>query len=70
LNFGEFYKKTTNFFEFSFLVYNFNCKFTRRIRPTYLPVRMKFRIPDLHMRIPVPAVYMHISYHALEEDTS
>jgi hypothetical protein len=67
LNFGEFYKKTTNFFECSFLLYSFNYNISRRSRPTYLPVRMRFRIPDLHLRIHVPALYMHSSYHSLEE---
>jgi len=68
LNFGEFYKKkTTSLSEFSFLLYNFNYNLTRRSRLTDLPVRMRFRIPDLHLRIPVPALYMHSSYHALEE---
>jgi hypothetical protein len=60
-------KKNTNFFEFLFLLYNFNYNLTRRSRPTYLPVRLRFRIPDLHMSIHVPALYMHISYYALEE---
>lgn len=70
LNFGEFYKKTIIFFLFSFLLYNFNCNLTRRSTLGYLQVRMIFRIPDLHKRIPVPALYMHSSYHALEVQAS